>query len=132
MVRITPDQVNAVVVTLTEVGTASHYLFGFRCEATGLTTYTIADDLSLWPDRYNSFSITEVASAADPTASEVTMRPSGQWYYYVWANTNATNIDPDGLTLLEQGMAIVEPVTSGVPSIPTFAGASNTVAVHGA
>jgi hypothetical protein len=129
MVRITQGQANSVTVTLTEKGTAAHYLWAFRCDQTDETVYCVADDTSAWPDRYNEFSITEMASGADPLDAEVTMRPTGQWYYTVYANSSASNLNPSGLTVLERGMCIVSGTASTV-TIPAYSGGNTTFAVH--
>lgn len=129
MVRITQGQANSVTVTLTEKGTASHYLWAFQSEATQQTVYCVADDTSPYPERYNEFSITEMASSPDPLDAEVTMRPTGQWYYWVYANSSASNLNPSGLTLLERGMCIVTGAAS-IITMPTYAGGNVTATVY--
>ncbi len=113
MIRITQDSANNVVITTTEKGSASHYLFRFFSLSTNINAYCIADDTSPYPDRYNAFTITDQAS---PTATdgEVDLA-TGEYKYFVYANSSSTNLDPDGLTLLESGMCIV----SGTETSPT-------------
>jgi len=129
LIRIAQNTDNPVTVTLTEKGTASHYLFAFQSEATKETVYCVADDTSAYPERYNQFTITEVASSPAPTDGEVTMRPTGQWYYWVYANTNATNLNPSGLTLLERGMCIVSGTATTI-TMPTYSGGNVTATVY--
>jgi hypothetical protein len=126
VIRITKGQANTVIVTTTEVGSASYYLFAFQNLTTLVTQYCIAQDTSAFQDRYNAFTITETASA-DPTQAEVEMELDGQWKYTIYANTNGTNIDPTGLTVFETGMCIV---TGTNAATPTYTGAPNTYTVY--
>jgi len=113
LIRITQDSANNVVITTTEKGSASHYLFRFFSLSTNINAYCVADDTSPYPERYNAFTITDQAS---PTAidGEVDLA-TGEYKYFVYANSSSTNLDPDGLTLLESGMCIV----SGTETSPT-------------
>ncbi len=109
MIRITKDSANSVVVTTTEKGTASYYLFEFQNLTTLGKSYCIAQDTSAFQDRYNAFTITDQASPT-PTDAEVDLI-EGENRYVIYANTNGTNLDPTGLTALEPGMCIVTGVT---------------------
>ena len=102
-----------VVITTTEKGTASHYLFQFFSLAANTNAYCIADDTSAFQERYNAFTITDQSSPT-PADAEVDL-DTGEYKYFVYANTNDTNLDPTGLTLLESGMCIV----SGTETAPT-------------
>ena len=113
MIRITQDTINTVVITTTEKGTAEHYLFKFWNFSRNTASYCIAADTSAFQNRYNAFSITDQPSPT-PTAGEVDLA-TGEHKYFVYGNTNATNLDPTGLTLLESGMCIV----SGTETSPT-------------
>jgi len=114
VINIAKGTANAVTVTLTEVGTSSHYLFKFTSKVTNESVYCVADDTSPYQQRYNRFTITETTT---PTAidAEVEMNPTGQWEYFIYANTNGTNLNPSGLTLLEQGMCIVSDTATAIP-----------------
>jgi hypothetical protein len=68
--------------------------------------YTIQQDTSAHPERYNTFEITEVTSGATAADGEVTLI-EGEYWYTVYANSSSSNIDPDGLTVLETGLALV-------------------------
>ena len=105
MIRITQDSANTVVITTTEKGSASHYLFQFFSLSTNINAYCVADDTSPYPDRYNAFTITDMASPT-PTSAEVDLA-TGEYKYFVYANSSSSNLDPSGLTLLESGMCIV-------------------------
>ena len=105
MIRITRNTANDVVVTLTEKGTASNYLFEFQSKATRAKVYTIDQDTSAHPERYNKFTLTEVSSGATAADGELTL-PEGEYWYTVYANSNSTNVDPTGLAVLEKGMAV--------------------------
>ena len=113
MIRITQDSSNLVVVTLTEKGSASHYLFQFKDLADNTFSYCVADDTSPYQQRYNAFTITDTPSPT-PVDGEVDL-DKGQYKYFIYANSSASNLDPDGLTLLESGMCIV----SGTETTPT-------------
>ena len=105
MIRLTRAAVNDVVVTLTEKGTAAHYLFGFFSHTTHETEYCIEQDTSAHPERYNKFEITETAS---PTAADGEVELiEGEYRYVIYANSSSTNIDPTGLTELESGLCTV-------------------------
>ncbi len=110
MIRITKSAANNVVVTTTEKGTASHYLFEFQNLTTLAKKYCISEDTSAFQDRYNAFTITDTAS---PTAtdSEVNL-DERENRYVIYANTDASNLDPDGLTVLETGMCEVTGTTT--------------------
>lgn len=105
MIWITKGQANDVTVTLTEKGTASHYLFRFQNRMTFADSYCVEQDTSPYTDRYNQFSITETAS---PTATDGEVElDAGQYKYWVYANSSSSNLDPDGLDVLETGMCTV-------------------------
>jgi hypothetical protein len=113
LIRITQDSANNVVITTTEKGSASHYLFRFFSLSTNINAYCVADDTSPYPERYNAFTITDTPS---PTATDAEVDlATGEYKYYVYANSSAVNLDPTGLTLLESGMCIV----SGTETAPT-------------
>lgn len=124
MIRITQDTANLVVITTTEKGSASHYLFQFFNLATNESSYCVADDTSAYQERYNAFTITDQASPT-PVDAEVDLA-TGEYKYFVYANSSASNLDPDGLTLLESGMCIV----SGTVTSPTEYNRTQTYTVY--
>lgn len=107
MVSIVKASANTVVVTLEEKTTLSpvYYLFEFVNDQSSDTQYCIPTDASLYTYRYNKFTITEKTS---PTAlsGEVELQ-TGFGKYYVYEQSSATNLDPTGLTLVEQGKYLV-------------------------
>ena len=78
-----------------------------------MDSFCVADDTSPYPERYNAFTITDQATPT-PTDGEVDLA-TGEYKYFVYANSSSSNLDPDGLTLLESGMCIV----SGTETEPT-------------
>ena len=110
MIRITQDTANSVVVTLTEKGTASWYLFEFQNLTTLGKSYCVAEDTSAFQDRYNAFTITDQASPT-PADAEVNLE-QGEHRYVIYANSSSSNVDPTGLTELESGMCIVTGTTT--------------------
>lgn len=121
MIRLTQDSANTVVITTTEKGSASHYLFQFFSLSTNINAFCVADDTSPYPLRYNAFTITDQPS---PTATdgEVDLA-TGEYKYYVFANSSSSNLDPSGLTELESGMCIVtgtEPTVTEYDNTATY------------
>lgn len=105
MINLTQDTSNLVVVTLTEKGTASHYLFQFKDLAANTSSYCVADDTSPYQERYNAFTILDTANPT-PADGEVDL-DKGEYKYLIYANSSSSNLDPTGLTLLESGMCVV-------------------------
>jgi hypothetical protein len=126
MIRITQDSANLVVVTTTEKGSASHYLFKFFSLATNISAYCVADDTSPYPARYNAFTITDMVN---PTATDAEVDlATGEYKYFIYANSSAVNLDPTGLTLLESGMCLVSGV---VPTTTTYDNTATYVVYNG-
>ncbi len=129
MINITQDTANTVVVTLTEKGSATYYLFEFKSDTTEGVVYAIAQDASSYPERFNKFTLTEVGTGTPtPADGEIKLSNEGQWRYYVYANSSSSNVDPTGLTMLEQGIV---KVTGTVSSTPTYSGGNSSYVVYG-
>lgn len=129
MINITRNSSNDVVVTTTEYGTATYYLFELRSDTTEGVQYCVAQDTSAFPNRFNKFAITEVgAGTATPINAEVKLGNDGQWQYYIYANSSSSNLDPTGLALLEQG--IVKVTGTPAPS-EVYTGGNQTYTVYG-
>ena len=130
MIKVVKASVNIVALTLTEkrtVFTPTTYLFEFESQSTALKTYCIGVDTSNWPERYNLFDITEQVNP-DPLASEVNLA-EGFYTYKVYDNANsATNVDPTGLKLLEEGFA--KSIGTAVTTT-TYSGGNSTYTVFG-
>ena len=108
MLSIVKAQANIIVVTLEEKTTITptvHYLWKFVNDQDCSIDYCIATDTSLYNYRYNKFSITE---KVNPVAlnGEVSLQ-LGFGKYYVYEQVSSTNLDPTGLTLVEQGKYLV-------------------------
>lgn len=127
MINIERNSANDVALTLTEKGTATYYLFKFQSDNTEAVEYCIATDSSLYPERFNKFTITET-STPDNLNAEVELPTEGQWRYFVYANSSATNLDPTGLTELESGIV---KVTGTQTPVTTYSGGNSNYVVYG-
>jgi hypothetical protein len=116
-----------VALTLTEKGTASYYLFKFQSDNTEEVEYCVATDSSAYPERFNKFVLTEQTSP-DNLAAQIELPTDGQWRYFVFANSSASNLDPDGLTELESGILKVTGTSTPVTS---YSGGNSTYVVYG-
>jgi hypothetical protein len=95
-----------IIVTLNEKRTlsAGYYLFVF----TNITTrdivdkiYNFSDDESLYPERYNKFTIN--------TSAVFLNKPTGTWRYEVYEQASAVNTNVTGLTEVERGLLKLNP-----------------------
>ena len=127
MINIERNSANEIALTLTEKGTAAYYLFKFQSDNTEAVEYCIATDSSLYPDRFNKFTITEQTSP-DNLNAEVELPTEGQWRYFVYANSSSTNLDPTGLTELESGIV---KVTGTTTPVTTYSGGNSNYVVYG-
>ncbi len=127
MINITRNSANTVALTLTEKGTATYYLFKFQSDNTEEVEYCVATDSSAYPERFNKFVITEQTSP-DNLAAQIELPTEGQWRYFVFANSSASNLDPDGLTELESGIVKVTGTSTPVTS---YSGGNSTYVVYG-
>ena len=127
MINIARNTANDVALTLTEKGTDTYYLFKFQSDNTEAVEYCIATDSSLYPDRFNKFTITET-STPDNLNAEVELPTEGQWRYFVYANSSSSNLDPTGLTELESGIV---KVTGTTTPVTTYSGGNSNYVVYG-
>ena len=127
MINIERNSANEIALTLTEKGTAAYYLFKFQSDNTEAVEYCIATDSSSYPERFNKFTITET-STPDNLNAEVELPTEGQWRYFVYANSSATNLDPTGLTELESGIV---KVTGTTTPVTTYSGGNSNYVVYG-
>jgi len=127
LINIERNSANEIALTLSEKGTAAYYLFKFQSDNTEAVEYCIATDSSLYPERFNKFTITEQTSP-DNLNAEVELPTEGQWRYFVYANSSATNLDPTGLTELESGIVKVTGITTPVT---TYSGGNSNYVVYG-
>jgi hypothetical protein len=103
MIYIEKNQLNKIVLTLTEVATISDpvFLFKFIWETDESITplYWIGTDTSAYTYRYNYFELTE--------GTDVTFR-IGQYRYEVYeAPTGSVPTSETGLDMIEEGRMIV-------------------------
>lgn len=96
-----------IIVTLAEKQTLTspYFLFVFT-SVTNKTTVTkifsTADDVSIYPDRYNKFALATVTVFLN--------KPEGFWTYRVYEQPGAVNTDPaSATTLLETGILRLKP-----------------------
>ena len=127
MINIERNSANEIALTLTEKGTAAYYLFKFQSDNTEAVEYCIATDSSSYPERFNKFTITEQTSP-DNLNAEVELPTEGQWRYFVYANSSASNLDPTGLAELESGIV---KVTGTTTPVTTYSGGNSNYVVYG-
>jgi hypothetical protein len=98
MLLITKGETKNWYLTLTEKVTIANptFLFSFKNRVTELETNVLLTDISAYIDRYNKFAVTE------GTTFDL---DCGEYNYFVYAQTSATNTNPL-LTdeLVEQGL----------------------------
>ena len=97
MIKITKGQANTVVLTLTEKSTLTSpdYLFVFTNDQTEVEYCFIAADTSLYPERYNKFTITETSTNPDTLDGEVELPILKFYKYTIYEQNSSTNLDPD-------------------------------------
>lgn len=131
MIHIKKATTNNVAATLTEKTTISaspvYYLFSFTNDETKLV-YTCIGASVANNERYNLLTIQEVASGANRTAGQITLKDTGFYHYEVYAQSSSTNLDPDQADeMVEQGKAEVTAVPS---TINTYDSQPNTAKVY--
>lgn len=98
-----------IIVTLNEKRTLStgYYLFYFEHITTGQTAtkiFSFSEDESLYPDRYNKFTVN--------TSTVFMNKDSGEWTYKIYEQAGGVNINPAGLTLVEYGILKLNAATT--------------------
>lgn len=129
MIKIVKDTSNTVALTLTEKRTSTTdttYLFKLVEHDSQTSSYFICTDSSTYTERYNKLTIVETPSPT-PTDGEVELT-EGFYTYYAYDNLNSSsNLDPDGLLLVEQGILRV----IGTPTATTtYEGGNSTYTVY--
>ena len=106
MIAINKSSSNEVVVTVKEKSllTSPSYLFEFINDSSQATKkYCIGVETSTaWEDR-SKFTITETATP-NPLLGQVTLI-KGDYHYNIYEQASSTNLDPTGLTNVEEGLA---------------------------
>lgn len=102
MIKLERDAATTFVTTVTELTTIANpeYLFEFVEEQTNESYFCILPDTSLYTSRYNEFTITD--------GSDLNFPIDGYYTYKIYEQANGSgNLDPTGLTMVEQGRAYV-------------------------
>jgi hypothetical protein len=97
---------NVVVLTLSEkISIASpNFLFEFINNQTQIKYYCISADLSLYPERYNKFTIIVKTTTPSPLVGEIQIPLGDEYTYNVYEQVSSTNLVPTGLTVVENGL----------------------------
>lgn len=110
MIKLQRDATTTFVTTVTESTTLANpeYLFEFIEEQTDESYFCILADTSLYPTRYNEFTITD--------GSDLNFPIDGYYTYKIYEQPDGTGtLDPTGLTIVEKGRAHVY-VTDTAPN----------------
>jgi len=108
-ILINENTTSNLTLTLKEKSTLSTpvYLFQFRNVTEKVSYYCIMSDTSVYKDRYNEFVFTEGTDL--PLVGELILGAGGQYEYFVYEQTSATNLDPTLATgLVESGLMDLE------------------------
>lgn len=117
MIYIKKNELNKVVLTLNESGTLSNpnYLFVFQNEynLSSVPVYFTTSDTSLFPERYNLFSITESFTGSTTGGTSVPLSlMAGQYRYDVYESTGSTiSISATTGVIVETGRMVVDDLT---------------------
>jgi hypothetical protein len=98
---------NIVVLTLAEKTTIANpkYLFEFINNQTQQTYYCIATDSSLYPCRYNQFTITVQTTTPNPLLGQINIPLGDEYTYNIYQQTSSTNLDPTlSMGVVESGL----------------------------
>ena len=97
---------NVVVVTLSEKITIAspYFLFEFINNQTQQKYYCISADVSVYPERYNKFTIVVKTTTPAPLSGEIQIPLGDEYTYNVYEQSNNTNLNPSGLTVVENGL----------------------------
>ena len=97
---------NVVVLTLSEKITipSPYFLFEFINNQTQQSYYCISTDVSVYPERYNKFTIVVKTTTPTPLSGEINIPLGDEYTYNVYEQSNNTNLDPTGLTVVENGL----------------------------
>ena len=97
---------NVVVVTLSEKITIAspYFLFEFINNQTQQKYYCISADVSVYPERYNKFTIVVKTTTPAPLSGEIQIPLGDEYTYNVYEQSNNTNLNPTGLTVVENGL----------------------------
>ena len=107
MIKLETNTTKLVILTLTEKVTLTNpkFLFEFINNESHVKYYCISANLSAYKERYDSFNL-QLTSSPNNLIGQLNL-PVGEYDYNVYEQTSATNLDPSGLTKLENGKCIV-------------------------
>jgi hypothetical protein len=129
MIHLNNSTSTEFAVTLYEKTTLTNpfYLFHFKNDTSFNDYYCIITDTSTQKQRFNLFSFTEGVN--DALNGSLILGKSGYYEYYIYEQTNATNLDPTLSTgLVEQGkMRLFNVADNPNYSSHTIAGVTNYV-----
>lgn len=121
MIQITRSTANTVIMTLTEKSTVAYpyYLIRFVSEVGNTENTCIVTDTSSYTYRYNKFVITE-STNENRTSGTLTLG-EGQWVYYAYGQTSASNLTYTNATeLLETGLVKVTGTATDTFTQPSY------------
>lgn len=125
---VNKGQANNLVFTLFELTTISNptYLLEVENKQTKTKAYCIlTNELTLEITRYNEFVVTETDSP-NPLLSEISLS-EGDHLYTVYEQASTTNLNPTGLTVVEQMELQVKDTTANANTAYEGASTTNTV-----
>ena len=127
MLIINKNTTNTIAPTLYEKTTLSpvYYLLEFENKQTKEKSYCIPTELSTELQRYNKFIITDTSSPV-PLNGEVNLK-EGDYTYTFYEQSSSTNLDPTGLTSVEEMECHVKDSTSFANTEYVGASSDNTV-----
>jgi len=106
MIRLVLGTNTKIDLTLSEKTTIAipTYLFEFINNQTLAKVYCICSDTSLYPLRYNRFTLVVKTTGAVALSGEINLTIGDEYVYNVYAQTSTTNLNPALATeLVESG-----------------------------
>ena len=117
MIRLEPNTVNSVVVTLTELATLAtpYYLFEFIKDDTNETKIFTASNVSASKSRYDEFNITTTTGTENLLNGVIDLKTKGYYTYNIYEQVSSTNLDLANITsLVEVGKVYMNDVKNPV------------------
>ena len=107
MIKLETNTTKLVILTLTEKVTLTNpkFLFEFINNESHVKYYCISANLSAYKERYDSFNL-QLTSSPNNLIGQLNL-PVGEYDYNVYEQASTTNLNPSGLTKLENGKCIV-------------------------
>jgi hypothetical protein len=117
MIRLEPNTVNSVVVTLNELATLAtpFYLFEFIKDDTNETKIFTASNVSTSRSRYDEFNITTTTGTEDLLNGVIDLKTKGYYTYNIYEQVSSTNLNLANITsLVEVGKVYMNDVKNPV------------------